>query len=1299
MPCLAFTSLTRRPGRLIGMVWLLCAFVPVLAVAADINLSLISARAVPTASDSIDQKYNHLAGAFADGKGDTAWITGRDMRDHWARIQWRHAVVAVTRVEIDATPMTISHALRRDFLDRAPTKAVNLTTVEPERLELRVLADGTWRVLQAADANAAWTADHRLVITPAEALAGVTELRLGFRTSGPDQLVAIRELRVFGPKTVTGYSIRPKWQGLWIWGEPEPTLPNFGPIQRFFRCVFEVKDPAKVRSVKLMFSAHDRGRVFLNGTEVARTVDPGRGLRREMVRETIRPDLLRPGQNLLAIEGEDVEESDLRGVLAELWLERADGTQQSIVTHPTRFLASSVEESGWNTLSEGFAHWAKPMVTGSPNQELPWARDEDYTPAYFSDSAQITAISLVPPIPRPGEAFSLSVRVKAAKALSRAYGLLVQFGDSGAARNTGMEFNVGDAFIGPEQGLPVGWQGEKEVVVRGRWPAGTAPRQGLVLRLCNPKAQVELLPGPVGTVSGGGHPGRLRVAVGAAAPPALPAGFGDNRILPDGRLQVDGGVVAPILYTTSLQTPDRYQDWLTSGVRLFRIVPQGAGSVVPAKGAEDAHYRALLSVIETQVTTVRAMNPNARFILMLDLDMPNDWRATHHEELIVLGNNQRLVPLSAANHSLGYLRETPNAPGVMHAVTSSLTEFVGRLKQQPYAGSVIGIVMASGRAGENYWGLDINMRKDAAGKWLVADRLNYVIGDFGLAARRSLRDWLTDRYGTPEALSKAWQIPGMTFADVVSYGKWPNRRFTKDLMWHRRPEGRFMFRDRVAEGRLFEDFVRHQSEARADHLLAAAAAVKQASGGRLLTGAYVGYVIPTLTNSPPGSGQHSGHMAIGKVLASPHMDFTVSPHFYHQRRAGDAVVPMGATDSPRLHGKLWLNEFDSRTYLSPIGPKTFSQAETVQVLRKEFVAAITGDQGWWWLEFVSAPRGPKAASWFADPVLLRDASTMRELYERSLTFPRTNGPNAEVAIVFSAEQMYNTDAYSPANSVHSALVNYLYMRMFRLGAPFDLYLQTDLPELVAKGWHRQYRLVVFMNSFCLSPAERELIRRDLLADGRTALFLFAPGYQGNTGASSELALAGIEAVTGMTGVGRLDEKHLLGADIEGTAFDVLPWWGAHQIANYGQEIGPTFYLDPARSNGWTSWAGLRLDGKHQAGKVAVAMRESARARVIYSVLPDLPQDLLDRVIEVSGVHRYTRKGVLCWANRSMLGVHAVVDERGLILTAKEPVTWIEPFERRIYGRKTKSITIDLPKGQTRVFCLDRQSEWNGFADP
>src|SRR5690606_6968858 len=121
----------------------------------------------------------------------------------------------------------------------------------------------------------------------------------------------------------------------------------------------------------------------------------------------------------------------------------------------------------------------------------------------------------------------------------------------------------------------------------------------------------------------------------------------------------------------------------------------------------------------------------------------------------------------------------------------------------------------------------------------------------------SFRDWLKEKYKTKENLARAWHVENIDFDDVVSAQKWPAAKFVENLMWRNRPAGRFLFRDRTAEGALFHDFVQHQNAARAQLFIEAGQAVKEASGGRLLSGGYIGYVVPSLTNSPPALAQHS----------------------------------------------------------------------------------------------------------------------------------------------------------------------------------------------------------------------------------------------------------------------------------------------------------------------------------------------------------------------------------------------------------------------------------------------------------
>ena len=615
-------------------------------------------------------------------------------------------------------------------------------------------------------------------------------------------------------------------------------------------------------------------------------------------------------------------------------------------------------------------------------------------------------------------------------------------------------------------------------------------------------------------------------------------------------------------------------------------------------------------------------------------------------------------------------------------------------------------MLVHGRAGENYWGnADFVLQLDSdTNKLTIPSREQWTFGDVGVAARRHFRDWLKARYKTREKLREAWKMPDVDFEDVVNLAKWPGQRFTKLLMWHSRPNGRFTFRDRIEEGSFYHDFVQHHNEANAECFLAAAEAIKTASDNRLIVGGFIGYVVQYISNSTPGLMQHAGHLAYRKVLESPYFDFSCSPGSYLFRRTGDPVMPMGVVDSLRLHGKMWFNEFDTRTYRSPIKPKTFSVEETIEANQREFGYAITKNQGWWWLEFPFKPVGPQAASWFSDEDFLADAGVMKRVYDHYLTLDRPHEPNAECAIIFNVEQGYHTDADAPANTASVAISNYLIPKLFSLGPSFDIYAQSDLPLLVEKGWAQKYKMLLFVNSFQFTPAERELIETKLKTDGRTLLFLFAPGYVGNEGDNqTERSVAGIEGVTGMKGVRRLGEKHVLGISSTapapaGKPFDLSPWWDEPQVGRFGQEIGPVFYLDPAAANGWEPVATLRMDQKDVPDKIAVARLKRPDHQVYYSTVPDLPLDLLRRILQDSGAHLYTSKpGVYTWSNTRFLAVHAGQEEKGLELMLPSPTTWIEPFEGRRYAVDAKSITIDLKKGETKFFCLDRDGEWTAFA--
>ena len=127
----------------------------------------------------------------------------------------------------------------------------------------------------------------------------------------------------------------------------------------------------------------------------------------------------------------------------------------------------------------------------------------------------------------------------------------------------------------------------------------------------------------------------------------------------------------------------------------------------------------------------------------------------------------------------------------------------------------------------------------------------------------------------------------------------------------------------------------------------------------------------------------------------------------------------------------------------------------------------------------------------------------------------------------------------------------------RFGAPHDLLLLDDLLE----GNLPPYKLYIFLNPFHLNQSRREALKRVLRKKGRTALWIYAPGYL-NSDLPTPISL---EHMTDLTGFcfGRAEcywgpFMHL--TDFTHPITRELPqdfFWGSTQ------PIGPVFYLqDP-----------------------------------------------------------------------------------------------------------------------------------------
>lgn len=155
----------------------------------------------------------------------------------------------------------------------------------------------------------------------------------------------------------------------WIWQDTEQdgrqSLPE--PGTRYFRHAFTLtRLPAEA---ELLLAADDAARFYLNGVEVAATPAPG-----DVVRVTL-AGKLRLGTNDVAVEAENHGTiPNPAGVLASLRLVYADGTEQSIASHPGWRVTREPRAAGWTTARFDEAPWEEARSFGSHASNRYWGR-------------------------------------------------------------------------------------------------------------------------------------------------------------------------------------------------------------------------------------------------------------------------------------------------------------------------------------------------------------------------------------------------------------------------------------------------------------------------------------------------------------------------------------------------------------------------------------------------------------------------------------------------------------------------------------------------------------------------------------------------------------------------------------------------------------------------------------------------------------------------------------------------------------------------------------------------------------
>lgn len=624
------------------------------------------------------------------------------------------------------------------------------------------------------------------------------------------------------------------------------------------------------------------------------------------------------------------------------------------------------------------------------------------------------------------------------------------------------------------------------------------------------------------------------------------------------------------------------------------------------------------SGFEERVKMLLDADPDAYFFPRLYLSSPRWWDEKHPDDLVTFdagdGRPQPFFHSSADKRVPSWASEAWRRD-----TATALRRFIEHVRHSPYADRVVGYHLASGTTEEwMMWGGN-------EGKWV----------DFSPANVARFRGWLKEKYRTADALQRAWADPIVTLDSAAI----PTRR-------QREATTLATLRDPQSERQVI-DFYDYNALLVADTIACFAKVVKESTRRKSLVGVFYGYVLQLCGEQRQ---QNAGHTALQKVWNCPDVDFVTSPTSYAFRTPGTGYSHfMSLTDSVKLHGKLWFDENDIRTWLLKgetlrSWGQTDSYEQTRGQLQREFANVLCQAVGQWWFDM--------GGGWYDDPRILADIGAMNRIAEASLAWDRA--PADEIAVVVDDRSLHLMQV---ANRLSRPLLLEQLPELGRLGAPVGFYALGDLEQLAPR------KMYVFLNAFAPSAAERRAIER-LKGQGRVLVWLYAPGVY----REGRVDPAGMEELTGVH----------IAMDRRPARLEVRTGSGAYG-ANF--DVAPVFFVDDSRAT---------VLGRLADGRAGLVRRNLGGWTTVYSCAPKLPTTLLRELAAQAGVHGYLRKPEphdVIYANRSLVAL--CVSEPGpRCVVLPRACDVFDLFEgSKPIATAAREFTVTLARNQTKLFRL------------
>ena len=564
----------------------------------------------------------------------------------------------------------------------------------------------------------------------------------------------------------------------------------------------------------------------------------------------------------------------------------------------------------------------------------------------------------------------------------------------------------------------------------------------------------------------------------------------------------------------------------------------------------------------------------------------------------------------------------------------AVRRFVTHCQSAPYGTRIIGYHPCSGVSWEwQHWG--------SVGA--------FDPGDYSEPMQAAFREWTRKTYGNEvEKLRAAWKQPEITF-ETVKIPSVEQRDGPKDRV----------FRDPQQFAYVI-DFYKFYQDVMVDGIEHYFRIIKEASDYKTLCGTYYGYELTMLSGARRAG--DAGHFALSRLLDSKYCDFLMSPLDYAVRAVGESYTVMSPIGSVNLHNKLWVLQDDLRTHLVKDAAQRGHGAPeglagTVSQLERGYAIGNVKGAVTQWYDFSNG--------WIArDPRQGQIIGKLHSLDQQWVTWP-DRGPDPNSVAVVVDEQ--TPSAYmSHAFDVNFWTVYKQKMTFERMGAPFNFYLLND----VVSGKLPKFKCYFFLNCYKLSDADRQWLVKNLQGDGRTLVWLYAPGYLNDR----NMDVQRISELTGMQ-MEQRDEPLLWRTVLKPDSplgKDVADW----QQPNL--KLTPVFI---PRGEGEVAavYEGTDLP--------ALTLRKLPNWTSLYSAGPILSPLVIKRIAQAAGVPITVEGTEPSYVSRNLIGLHTAVP-RTERLHFGRAVKVTDLMTGEVLGQKVRDLEVKLEAPQTRHLKID-----------